>query len=505
MARMSPLFCRINGKFLQTIRKKCSEEYDMGNLSGLNPKKVFEFFEEICMVPRGSGNMEQISKYCMDFAQKRSLKAVCDENLNVIIFKDGTTGYENSDTVMLQGHMDIVCQKEAGLEFDFEKQGIVPYIDGDYVKAKGTTLGADNGIAMAMILAILDSNDLAHPPIEAVFTIDEEVGLIGAAKLNCEGLKSKKMINLDAEDPKTVTVSCAGGFDFKMHIPLEKTNKIGKCVKVVLEGLKGGHSGIEIDKGRVNADILAGRVLNHLSFENDFEIIALNGGDKGNAIPNRCEISIMASDSIVPELENYLNIIKNEIADREPGFNFTIEISEGNFDVISSPKTKETVFMLSQIPNGVVDMSASIEDLVETSLNLGVLKTEADEILLHFMVRSNKKSGLEFLEEKLKTFAATIKCNIESYGHYPPWELNSNSALQEICKEVFREKTGFEPEIVAIHAGLECGMFSDKLKGLDCVAIGPELIDVHTINEKLKISSVKDIYECVLGILEKCR
>jgi len=289
----------------------------MSSLVGLKPEKVFEFFEKICSIPRGSGNMDAISKFCVDFAKERNLKYICDENKNVIIFKDATKGYENSDTVMLQGHMDMVCQKVEGLEFDFEKDGIIPYIDGDFVKAKGTTLGADDGIAMAMAMAILDDDMLQHPALEVVFTIDEEIGLIGAAKLDCSSLKSKKMINIDSEDPGTITVSCAGGCDVKAQFPLKRTEKNGKYIKIVLDGLKGGHSGVEIDKGRVNADILAGRILNHLYINHKFDIISVKGGDKGNAIPKRCVIEILADEAVFAETEKYLDIIKTEISDRE--------------------------------------------------------------------------------------------------------------------------------------------------------------------------------------------
>ncbi len=476
----------------------------MGILSNLNPKRVFEIFEEICSVPRGSGDMERIGQYCIAFAKKNNLDAYKDETGNVVIFKDATKGYENSETVMLQGHMDIVCQKEADSEFDFKKDGVIPRIDGEYVKATGTTLGADNGIAMAIIMAILEDNTLKHPDLEAVFTTDEEIGLIGASKIDCSNLKSKKMINIDSEDPKQITVSCAGGCDFKAKIPLKRTSKTGKCVQIILKGLKGGHSGVEINAGRINADILAGRLLNHLKFENDFEIISISGGDKGNAIPNRCEIKLFADEKLIENAESYLCEIKSEISDREEGFDWEISASEGTFDVISSPSAKEIIYILNQAPNGIEQMSVSIENLVETSLNLGVVETGKDLLLLHFMLRSNKRTALLALDEKLKNFFSIFDCEFESYGHYFPWEFKSDSALQEICKKAFNKKLGYVPEIVAIHAGLECGMFADKMKGLDCVSIGPELIDIHTTNERMKISSVKDIYDCVLEILENC-
>lgn len=477
----------------------------MGNLSDLNPKRVFEIFEEICNIPRGSGNMKAIARYCLDFAEKNGLDAYQDEAGNVVIFKPASKGYENASAVMLQGHMDIVCQKEADLEFDFEKDGIKPFAYGDYIKANGTTLGADNGIALAIAMAILEDKNACHPAVEAVFTVDEEIGLIGASEIDCSDLKAKKMINIDAEDPKTITVSCAGGCDVKVLIPITKNKKKGTKIKFILKGLKGGHSGVEIDKGRINADILAGRILNHLSFENDYEIISINGGDKGNAITNRCEVEILVDENIKKSIESYLDEIKSEISDREEHFDWEIDVTDGEFEVIASPETKKIVYALSQVPDGIINMSASINGLVETSLNLGVVNTKCDKIMLHFMLRSNKRSSLCALIERIKTFFSIFNCNVDVYGMYYPWEFKSDSELQEICKQAYKETLGFVPEIVAIHAGLECGMFADKIDGLDCVAIGPEILDAHTTSEKVRISSVKDIYECVLNILKSCK
>ena len=477
----------------------------MGKLSSLAPKRVFELFEEISSVPRGSGNMEAIGQFCLDFASENNLEAYKDEAGNVVVFKPASIGYENADTVMLQGHMDIVCQKEADIDFDFEKQGLDLIIDGDFVTANGTTLGADNGIAMAMAMAILEDTTLAHPAIEAVFTVDEEIGLVGASKIDCTNLKSKKMINIDSDESNRVIVSCAGGCDTVVEIPTKKETKNGTCVTLILKGLKGGHSGCEIDKERVNANILAGRILNHLSLTNDFEIISINGGDKGNAITNRCEICLLANESVIPAIKEYLEEIKTEISDREENFGWELNTSKGDFEVLTTPTTKEFIYILNQVPNGIIAMSTSIKGLVETSLNLGILETTQDLIKMQFMLRSNKRSPLVALAEKLENFFSNFDCKIETFGMYFPWEFKKNSALQEVCKDVYKDVLGFEPEITAIHAGLECGMFSDKMSDLDCIAIGPDIIGGHTTEERMKISSVKDIYECVLEILKRCK
>ncbi len=483
----------------------------MRKLIGLKPEKVFHFFEEISSIPRGSGDMEKISRYCADFAEKRELKYIKDDADNIVIFKDATEGYEDAETVIFQGHLDMVCQKDEESEIDFLKDGLDLYVDGDFVKAKGTTLGADNGIAVAMVLAILDSDEFAHPSLEAVFTTDEEIGMVGALQLDMSVLKGTKMINLDAEEDGILTVSCAGGSDFVATMPVQRKEEKGTLVEVTLRGLKGGHSGVEINDGRVNANILAGRYLNHLSKSENFDLISVDGGDKSNAIPNLSKISVLVKDkeSFVSETKKYLEIIKSEISSREPDFDYTVytvNVSEEETKNVLTEEIKEKIiFALTLAPNGVVEMSKEIEDLVETSLNLGILKTEEEKITLHFALRSNKKSALRFLEEKLETFSENIGFVWEESGHYPPWEYKENSQLQKIYKECFIELNGFEPRFEAIHAGLECGVFSSAKDNLDCVALGPALSEVHTVNEKLSISSTERTFNLVVKMLENCR
>lgn len=480
----------------------------MKKLAGFKPYKVFEYFEEISAIPRGSGNMDRISNYCVDFAKAHCLKFEQDEAKNVIIFKEASLGYENAEPIILQGHLDMVCQKTEETDIDFEKDGLDIYAEEDYVKAKGTTLGADNGIAVAMILAILDSDDVKHPPIEAVFTTDEEIGMVGAGKLSFANLKGKRMINIDSESMGTVTVSCAGGSDFKMFIPVKRKSAEGRKIKLSVKGLRGGHSGVEINSGRVNANILAARILNHLKEKADFDIISLNGGDKGNAIPVCCIAEILTDDAdlIVSEINSYAKIIKDEIKMRESGFMIETEISDkADFNIIASPLKEKLIFLLLCAPNGVIEMSAEIENLVETSLNLGILKTDDEQITVSFALRSNKESALRFLEEKLKTYSECIECRADSSGHYPPWEYKENSFLQDIYKKVYFEKMGTYPKIEAIHAGLECGIFSSHIRGLDCISIGPDMYGIHTVGERLSISSVKKIYDIILNVLEKCK
>ncbi len=477
-------------------------------MTNLTPERVFYYFKQISDVPRGSGNCSGMARFCKNFAVNHNLKYVKDDADNVVIFKDGTHGYENSEPVILQGHIDMVCQKTEDATTDFVNRGIELFVDGDYLKAKETTLGADNGIAVAMILAILESDNIPHPPIEAVFTSDEEIGLVGAGKLDKSILSAKKMINLDSEEDDTVTVSCAGGCHFHAKTPVNYQNKNGTKISITLKGLKGGHSGVEINNNRVNADTLAGRFLNHIKSTCEFDIININGGDKDNAIPNKCIIELCVSDVdlFIKNAEEYLNIIKTEISDRECGFTFIFNKGEtDSYKVLSAEIKNKLIFTLTCVPNAVLEMSAEINGLVQTSLNLGILKIENDILSLHFGLRSNKKSGLSFLIEKLQAFFDSVNWESSTNGHYPPWEYKEDSELREIYKDVYKNYFGKEPKVEAIHAGLECGVFADAIDEIDCISIGPALYDVHTVNEKLSISSTENVFNILLKILEKLK
>ena len=480
----------------------------MTKLSGIEPKEVFEYFEKICSIPHGSGNMERISKFCLDFAEENGLKAIRDDGKNVIIYKDGTEGYEDAEPIILQGHIDMVCQKTPGSMIDFEKDGIEAFEEEGFLRARGTTLGADNGIAVAMIMAILARRDLSHPPIEAVLTTDEEIGMLGASALDETVLKGTRMINLDAEEEEYVTVSCAGGSDFKIFLPFQREKVTGTRMEIELEGLLGGHSGVEIDKGRVNANILMGRMLRYLHNNTDLDIISVNGGDKMNAIPRYSSGEVIVRDAEKAEelLRSYFKIIKEEIQSREPGCELKVTRCEkGEFHSLCKDAANKLVYMLLTTPDGILEMSRDIDGLVETSLNLGVLETGEDKIFMQYALRSNKASALDFLEDKLSVFAEYNGCNAEISGRYQPWEYKEASALRDLYIETYQKKYGKAPHISAIHAGLECAVFSDKIKNLDCIAIGPDMMGVHTTEEKLSISSVKSVYDCLCDTLKYCK
>ncbi len=472
------------------------------------PERVFYYFGEICKIPHGSGNMSQIASFCEEFAKEHCLKYIRDEHDNIVIFKAASKGKEGTEPIILQGHMDMVCQKAEGCATDFLKDSIEPYIDGDFVKAKGTTLGADNGIAVAMILAILESDEYKHPPIEAVLTVDEEIGLLGAGKLDCSPLKAKRMINIDSEEEENVTVSCAGGRDFRARVSFEKEDVTGERLLITLKGLQGGHSGVEIHKGRVSANILAGRFLNLFADDNNLHLVSVNGGDKVNAITNLSRIEVVAENKaeFIKKANEYLEAIKEELSSREKDFYYTIEeFGFGDHSVIKNNFKKTIASLLACSPQGVMAMSAEIEGLVETSMNLGILKTESEYFELHYSFRSNKKSAIDNLENKMRALYSFVPdCNIYVYGSYPAWSYKADSPLRDIYCECYKKQYSRYPKIEAIHAGLECGVFSSKIEDLDCISIGPDMMDVHTFNEKLSIKSTENIFKVLVSVLEKC-
>ncbi|MBE7015375.1 MAG: aminoacyl-histidine dipeptidase [Ruminococcaceae bacterium] len=478
----------------------------MGILSKAEPYEVFKYFEEICAVPHGSGDMDKIAEYCVSFAKSNNLEYVHDDANNVIIYKNGTKGYEDHPPVILQGHIDMVCQKTEESTIDFEKDGLTIYTEGDFVKADGTTLGADNGIAVAMIMAVLASDKLSHPPIEAVFTTDEEIGMIGAGKLDVSLLKSKRMINLDSEEEDVLTVSCAGGSDFKARLDVKRKTVSAKRVQVTVSGLLGGHSGVEIDKGRVNANILMGRILNTVRESADFGIISVNGGDKGNAIPllSVAEIATCDVERFMKAFEDCKDLLDMELKGREKDMEISATLGgDGDYQVLDDDCGEMLMYFMMHTPNGIVDMSAEISGLVETSLNIGILKTEDSFVYAQYALRSNKSSALDYLQQKMINFAKFLGFSTEITGRYEPWEYQNNSALQELYTKTYTEVIGKPPKVEAIHAGLECAVFSASIPGLDCIAIGPDMTGVHTTEEKLSISSTGKIFDVLCRVLEK--
>lgn len=469
--------------------------------------KALYHFARLTMIPHGSENMERISAMCVLFAKQNNLEYVRDEANNVVIYKPASKGYEDREPIILQGHLDMVCQKEEDVDIDFETDGVEFCDHGDYISANKTTLGADNGVAVGMIMAILENDEIPHPPIEAVFTTDEEIGMIGASKLDGKLLKSKRMINLDAEEDDTLTVSCAGGSDFVIKIPVVRETKKGTVLELIISGLQGGHSGVDINKNRENASKLMGELLCELSNHIEYSLCEINGGDKCNAITNRCVAKVWVKDvnELLPLLFGLGNELVNQFKANEPKLDISFNnLGECEVEVMNEKSKDNVLTALKGMHSGVIKMSDDIEGLVETSLNLGILKTEKDYVKFHYALRSNTQWGLVELQNQFKAYSNERMFEYENFGHYPPWEFNKNSDLQKIFKECFAEYYGHQPKVEAIHAGLECGMFASKIEGLDCIAFGPKLYDVHTTKERFEKKSFKDTFALLLKILEKC-
>lgn len=468
--------------------------------------KVFNFFKQLSSVPHGSDNTKQISDLCCRFASERRLEYLQDEYNNVIIYKSASKGNEGHEPVIIQGHLDMIAVKEADCDIDLQNDGLRLCTDGSFLFAEGTSLGADDGIAIAMALAVLDSDDIAHPPIEAVFTTNEETAMDGAAGLDVSKLKSRRMLNIDSEEEGVITCGCAGGLRVYGDFPLKAQKMLTQAVKISISGLRGGHSGSEIDKGRANAIKLMGRVLNRLSAEFDISIIELKGGEKDNAIANSAEAIISAADTagVAAAVSKLENEIKNEYSALEPELSISCtELGENEYYVADKKCSDELVFALYQCPNGVRAMSSAIPGLVQTSLNLGTASTKNDTVHLTFCLRSSISSQKRELEYKLKSLIEHCGGAFTASGEYPAWEYREHSEIRDIACAAFEELFGKKPEISVIHAGLECGLFTDKMPGLDCISFGPDILDIHTTDEKLDIASAKRVYKLLVEILKR--
>lgn len=477
----------------------------------LKPDKVFYFFEEISKIPRGSFNEKGISDYLAAFAEERNLSYVQDEFNNIIMRKPASKGYENSDTVILQGHMDMVCEKEPESNHNFEKDPLTLIVEGDFLRADKTTLGADNGIAVAMILAIFDSNDIKHPPLEAVITVQEETGLLGATNLDASSLKGRYFINIDSEEEGELLIGCAGGARTELFLPLEWTmieDDYTVC-RISLSNFQGGHSGSEIDKGRGNAILLLGRFLHQLSLELPFEIFELSGGAKMNAIPRAATATIAIDPYNLEKLqtlcEEWKQIYEVEYLNIEDEFKFEMRIEEGyETRFVFSEKSKHSLLQLFMIlPNSIQSMSFIVPGLVESSLNLGVLTTTDESVIFESAIRSSVPTRKEHILSQLKTIAELFNAKLIVSGEYPAWPPTVESKLRTLFIDVYRDVFGKEMKTGAIHAGVECGIFQKKIEDLDMISFGPNMYDVHTPRERLSISSTERSYDLLLAVLEK--
>lgn len=492
-------------------------------LEGIEPKKVFSFFEEICSIPHGSYHVDAISDYLVEFAKKRGFFVLQDKEKNVLIKKPASVGMEQAPAVILQGHMDMVCEKEPGIDFDFLTDGLRLRVQGDDITAEGTTLGGDDGIAVAYALAILSDDTIVHPALEALFTTQEEVGMEGAFGFDVSSLEGRYLINIDSEEEGTVLTSCAGGVTLAVTYPIQYETPKGSCFDIAIHGLKGGHSGADIHLGRANAIVLLFRLLQYLSFRDiGYQIASLSGGGKSNAIPRESKAVIYIDeadrDVLQNAIEEFLIQVTEEFAGQEE---IKIDISPSGrcYDrVYADVPTKPLVHAMSHIRNGVYRMSKDMEGLVETSSNLGILCVKEDVVELVFSLRSSVEAELNTLLHKIRDdisgdfdsyIASDEKDSLKEYlpslkesNRYPGWQYKKDSKLRKLVCQVY-EKQYHEPmKVEAIHAGLECGIFASRMD-VDIVSIGPDILDIHTPKETLKIASVRRTYELLLEVLKR--
>ena len=480
----------------------------MGVLSDLEPKKVFYFFEEITRIPHGSGNVGQISDYLADFAKKRGLFCIQDKLKNIIIVKEATSGYEGEPAVILQGHMDMVAVKKPDCDMDMKTQGLQVAVRGDEVYAEGTSLGGDDGIAVAYALALLDSDSLSHPRLEVVITVDEEVGMDGARGIDLSMLTGNRMINLDSEEEGIFLTSCAGGARVHCRLPLDSRERQGRAVEGTLGGLLGGHSGGEIHKERGNSNCLFGRVLYRLAQKLPVSLCQVKGGLADNAIPRETKALLVTEAEAAGELCAMIRElgeeIRAELGSKDPDFYIEAkEGKEGSFSCVSPELTKAAGAFLCALPGGVQAMSADMPGLVETSLNLGILKYEEGNLLAEFSVRSSVESAKRALIDRVGAVTGLAGGAIEVSGDYPGWKFRKDSPLRDKMVRLYEEMYGAAPKVEAIHAGLECGILGSKIGDLDCVSMGPDMKAIHTTEETLSISSVKRVWEYLVRLLAK--
>lgn len=503
----------------------------MGVLSNLEPQNVFHYFEEITKIPHGSGNIQRLSDYLVSFARQRGLTVIQDELKNVIIIKEASSGYENEPALILQGHMDMVAVKKPGCAIDMKTEGLQVAVRGDKIYAEGTSLGGDDGIAVAYALALLDSDSLKHPKLEVVITVDEEVGMDGARGIDLSMLTGHRMINLDSEEEGIFLTSCAGGARVNCILPLSFEERQGEVLELSVGGLLGGHSGAEIHKELGNSNCLLGRVLYRVAKKLSVNLSAVDGGLADNAIPRETKALILANKQDIPAIQDIVGAVEDEVkielATKDPGVYIRLEhagekqafgdiqtfgenrassckAASGDkwITCVTTEDTRRAAAFLCALPNGVQAMSADMPGLVETSLNLGILKLADGKLQAEFSVRSSVESAKYALLGRLDAVAALAGATSQVSGDYPGWKYRKDSPLRDKMVSLYENMYGTAPKVEAIHAGLECGILGSKISDLDCVSIGPQMHDIHTTEETLSISSTGRVWEYLVKLLK---
>lgn len=474
-------------------------------------KTYMDYFEQLCKIPHGSGNTKRISDFLKKFAEERNLYSRQDAMNNIVIIKEAGQGYENHEPVILQGHMDMVAVKTSKCNKNMQEEGLDLFVEDNCLKARNTSLGGDDGIAVAYIMAIMDS-DVKAPRIEAVITVDEEVGMLGASGIEVNDITAKRMINIDQEEEGVFVVSCAGGAGIDFNIPVRRKEQEGHVFRIELSGLKGGHSGVDINKNRGNAIKLMAEVLSEIYKETGFSLISFDGGDADNAIPNRVTSEIMVINGSASECNDINEKIKEMLDGRRVFLDDGINTDEGIFSVCSIGYEKRSVFdkkstecllaLLNRHRYGIVAMDEANPDFVKTSLNPGKITTTENEVVLLSSVRSSNSAEKQNLIKELCDLAEELEIDYKVSGVYDGWDYDPDSKLRELMVSAYEDMFNKKPELEAIHAGLECGVFASKIEGLDCISIGPDIINIHSVNEYLPIDSAQRTYEYLLKVLE---
>ena len=483
------------------------------DIMSIEPKEVFRYFKIICDIPHGSFNTEGISNFLVKFAAGHNYKCVKDDRGNVIIFAPATPGCEEAPALILQGHMDMVCETAPGCDADMTRDPVRTLVEGDWLTADGTTLGGDDGIAVAMMLAVLDSSEIPHPALECIFTTDEEVGLQGAEALDASEITGRRMLNMDSESEGAFTVGCAGGADMILAVHGRRSEKSGRVLRIRVGGLLGGHSGEMIGAGRANADLLMARILYTLYRKTEFRLLSVQGGNKDNAIPREAEASLLfpaAVDrkKVKKQIKEIRKALKNEYAVCDPGLKVKADWIKENVTELrpafTKNDTRKFIRFLMTVPNGVIEYTPGLAGMPQTSLNLGILTTAADGISAEFLIRSSVNSQKQMMMDRLACIAAQFEGNVRIVGQYPAWEYRTESDFRDLLQGVYKDTYGKEAGICVTHGGLECGLLAAKMPGLDAVSIGPEMSGIHTPDEKLNIPSVQRTWQFLKAALEAC-
>ena len=492
-------------------------------LENIEPKAVFHFFEDLTQIPRPSYHEKAVSDYLVKFAKDRGLEVYQDKLYNVIIIKEASEGYENEEPIILQGHMDMVCEKDPGVTKDMEKEGLDLEVDGDYIRAKGTTLGGDDGIAAAYALALLDSKTLRHPRLEFICTVSEEVGMDGAHAIDLSPIKGHILLNMDSENEGVVLAGCAGGGCATVTLPVIREPFDGKIMHIHVNGLIGGHSGAEINKGRASSVELEGRILRALSDVSEIRLIACVNGNKDNAISRDGHLLLAVRDeaAVLKKLQEVETAVRAEYSVVDPDIRFTAEdaekfpaVTDGKAEAEAAAKTpaawlpltaedtKRVISLLTELPQGIQRMDDNIPGMVETSLNWGVATLDGGRFMMRAAVRSSVSTAKDALFEKLAWIAESCGASMDISGEYPAWEWVDKSVLRDKMARIYREMFGKDLVIETIHAGVECGLLSEKIPGMDAVSMGPNILDIHTPREHLSISSVQRTWDFIVRIIE---